>query len=330
MKISVCIPSYNKKSIIETTIKSVVQNIAELDADKCSSEFIIIDDCSSDGSTEFLRQISSTYGFRLVVNSPNKGLVKNWNECIKQASGDFILILHSDDILGPGILKQYADYLIEHPDCRFIHSNAVDVLLPFFKAETRVTQQQGVLSKGDQALEKIILNNNLACSTVMVASECYQKIGDFDENCWVSPDWEMWARIGKTYDIHHLPVTGAFVIINEKNTHTSGIPLEVFRSQQQYYIDKMNRYVSADKQKSLLEKCKQQLTDTLSSLGVQYFKFKRVGLSFQYILSTRQSFPKKLSYLLKGFKSLLGNQFKHAFYPRKEFTEVVESIKAFA
>jgi len=330
MKISVCIPSYNKKSIIETTIQSVVQNVAAIDSADCSFEFVVIDDCSSDGSQELLRSISTKYNFRLVINNPNKGLVRNWNECIRQSSGDYLLILHSDDILAPGIIKRYADYIREHPDCKFIHANAVDISLPFFKAQTRVTQQSPVLKRGDQALEKIILDNNLSCSTVMVAKECYEQIGTFDENCWVSPDWEMWARIGKGYDIHHLAVTGAFVITNEKNTHISGIPLEVFRGQQQYYIDKMYHYVSAEKQQLLLERCATQLNDTLSTLGVQYFKFKRVKLSFQYILSTNESFNKKTSYLLKGLKSLLANQFKYAFYSRKNFKEVVETIKGYA
>ncbi|MEO6915500.1 MAG: glycosyltransferase family 2 protein, partial [Chitinophagaceae bacterium] len=193
MKISICIPSYNKKGIIETTIQSVVQNLKGLDADGCSYEFVIIDDCSPDGSGEFLKELAPKYNFRFVVNKPNKGLVKNWNECIRQATGDYILILHSDDILAPGILPKYVKYIIENPDCKFIHSNAMDVLLPFFKAHLRVTQQEEVLKHGDQALQKIILNNNLACSTVMVAKECYDRLGTFDENCWVSPDWEMWA-----------------------------------------------------------------------------------------------------------------------------------------
>lgn len=330
MKISICIPSYNKKGIIETTIQSVIQNLEGIDTTECNYEFVIIDDCSPDGSGEFLKSLAPKYGFRFVVNNPNKGLVKNWNECINQASGDYILILHSDDILAPGILPKYVKHILANPDCKFIHSNAMDVLLPFFKAHVRVTQQEQVLKQGDEALEKIILNNNLACSTVMVAKECYDRLGSFDENCWVSPDWEMWARIGKYYDIHHLPVTGAFVIINEKNTHTSGIPLEVFRSQQQYYIDKMYTYMSREKQPSLLKECAVQLNHTLSGLGVQYFKFKRVKLSFEYIFSTGESLPKKFSYLFTGFKSLVGNQFKYAFYPRKNFKEVVETIKGYA
>lgn len=330
MKISVCIPSYNKKGIIETTIQSVVQNLQAIDQSKCSVEFVIIDDYSSDGSREFLQRLSPRYHFRLVENNPNKGLVKNWNECIKQATGDYILILHSDDILAPGILAKYANYITENPDCKFIHSDAMDVLLPFFKAHTRITQQTGTLRQGDQALEKIILNNNLACSTVMVSKECYDRLGMFDENCWVSPDWEMWARIGKVYDIHHLPVVGAFVIINEKNTHTSGIPLEVFKSQQQYYIEKMHAYMSLEKRSSLLKACAVQLNQTLAGLGVQYFKFKRVRLSFQYIFSTQESLPRKIAYLFSGLKSLLGNQFKYAFYPRKEFKDVVETIKGYA
>ncbi|MEO6915218.1 MAG: hypothetical protein ABI151_05745, partial [Chitinophagaceae bacterium] len=125
------------------------------------------------------------------------------------------------------------------------------------------------------------------------------------------------------------PVTGAFVIINEKNTHTSGIPLDVFRSQQQYYIDKMYTYMSREKQSSLLQECAVQLNNTLSGLGVQYFKFKRVKLSYQYIFSTDESLAKKFSYFFTGFKSLLGNQFKYAFYPRKEFRDVVETIKGY-
>ena len=327
MKISICIPSYNKKDTIKNAIESVVQNMLDARQPEYAMEFVIIDDCSSDSSFQFLQTLRSRYSFRLIQNKTNKGLVKNWNECIKKATGNFILILHADDILAPGILLRYIQYLSCHPDCAFIHANAIDVTLPYFSTRLRVTQRYEMLKKGDQALEKIILDNNLACSTVMVARKCYDELGVFDESCWVSPDWEMWARIGQFYDIHHVSVVGAFIILNQNNTHTSGIPLAVFKTQQQYYIEKICGYVHSGIKQRMMRKCELQLDNTLCGLGIQYIRYKKIRLGLRYIFSTNNNVIIKIGCIASGLKSLMASEVKKAFYPKKKPEEIARFIE---
>ena len=96
-KISVLIPMYNRKHYIEDCINSVLAQTFQ------DFEIIIRDNCSTDGSFEFVaenfsKQISSGK-IRLIRNKKNIGLNGSSNQLMLDAQGKYIKYLHSDDLL---------------------------------------------------------------------------------------------------------------------------------------------------------------------------------------------------------------------------------------
>ncbi|MDD2338304.1 MAG: glycosyltransferase family 2 protein, partial [Geobacteraceae bacterium] len=91
-KISVCIPSYNCAPFLAEAIDSVLaQSYTDF-------ELVIIDDCSSDSSTEII----AGYGEKdprivCLSNETNLGMVANWNRCLELAKGEYIHYLFADD-----------------------------------------------------------------------------------------------------------------------------------------------------------------------------------------------------------------------------------------
>lgn len=95
-KITVITVVYNAKSLIEQTIKSVLQQTLP------SVEYIIIDGASDDGTLELIE----TYRLQLTVYSEkDKGIYDAMNKGIKKATGEYILFLNAGDQLAePTIL----------------------------------------------------------------------------------------------------------------------------------------------------------------------------------------------------------------------------------
>lgn len=113
MKISVIIPVYNVASYIERCLDSV---IAQTYADV---ECIIVDDCGSDNSMDIVRQKLVDYTgpvrFKIVKHASNRGLSAARNTGTKEATGDYIYYLDSDDFILPDTLALLAEPLRSGP-----------------------------------------------------------------------------------------------------------------------------------------------------------------------------------------------------------------------
>ena len=89
MKISIIIPCYNEKNFILEILKKINQ-IKDLDY-----EIIIVDDASSDGSSEILKQNPNLYS-KLVINEKNFGKGYSVKRGIEFATNEIILIQDAD------------------------------------------------------------------------------------------------------------------------------------------------------------------------------------------------------------------------------------------
>lgn len=320
IKISVCIPTYNKYDTIEYTISSVLNQLYE------DFELIIIDDSNNNYTEEVVRKISqSDNRVKYFKNQERLGLVKNWNECIKRANFDYVYILHHDDFLMPGILKKYNDFALQYPDCGLIHSNCYYISLPYYKKTIGITQNSTIIEKGDQAVEKILFNNNLACSSVMVKKKCYEELGGFDENAWVSPDWEMWARIGQYYNIGHLSVIGCSVVIDNKNTHLSSIEVTNLYNQQQYYYKKIISYFSAKYLREnplIIEKSEENLRNTILGLSIYYANHLKIRTSILYLKKIRYKSIFKIPFVV--IKALIRQCYLFLLKKKYNYKQVFE------
>lgn len=102
-KVSVITPAYNRKDLIPRTVASVLdQSLADI-------EYIVVDDGSEDGTRELLASISDSR-LRLLVHpgNANKGQAASINLGLAEARGEYIVIVDSDDLLGPGALEHHA------------------------------------------------------------------------------------------------------------------------------------------------------------------------------------------------------------------------------
>lgn len=97
---SVCIPTYNRADLLPTAIESV------LSQDFDDFELIICDNASTDNTEE----VVSSYQDRRIRYVRYENLVSmyaNHNRCINLSRANWLLFIHSDDLLLPFTLKKY-------------------------------------------------------------------------------------------------------------------------------------------------------------------------------------------------------------------------------
>lgn len=123
MKITVAIPVYNRKERISYCIESVLN---QKDNSKFSYSVLVIDNSSSDGTIDVLKSYSKNKKVNIIYNSTNLGMAGNWTKCFKKAQGDYIYLLHSDDLMLPDTLITISNFLIKFPECDFGFGN-VDI-----------------------------------------------------------------------------------------------------------------------------------------------------------------------------------------------------------
>jgi len=90
MKLSIIIPCYNESNTIEKIINKVIN---QKDYDK---EIIVIDDFSTDGSIEILKNFDEKKVIKLIFNNLNRGKGYCVKKGIEQSTGDIILIQDAD------------------------------------------------------------------------------------------------------------------------------------------------------------------------------------------------------------------------------------------
>ena len=109
MKLSIVIVSYNVKYYLEQCLCSVIRACYGLDA-----EIWVVDNASSDGSVEYIRSRFPDVHF--IENQENVGFSRANNMAIRQATGEYILLLNPDTVVGENTLSGCLHFMDTHTE----------------------------------------------------------------------------------------------------------------------------------------------------------------------------------------------------------------------
>ena len=110
-KVSIIIPVYNEKD----TILEILEKVEQASFASLNKEIILVDDASTDGTTNILKNISKKY--KILFHKKNQGTGAAIRTAVKEATGDYVVIQDADleylpddyDKLLPILLNDEAD-----------------------------------------------------------------------------------------------------------------------------------------------------------------------------------------------------------------------------
>ena len=192
MKVSVVLTCFNHLKYLPDALDSVRQQTHK------DLEVIAIDDCSTDGTREWLSQQPD---ITVILNPTNIGTYATLNVGLQAATGDGIAILNDDDIWLPSKLERQVQLLNSHPEVGLVHTNGL-----FIDGEGHEVPGAPLgflypkFTTGKNLLP-LIYANKIIASAALVRRQCFERLGTFNGAYFGSGDWEMWLRIAEQYEL---------------------------------------------------------------------------------------------------------------------------------
>ena len=188
--ISVIIPTYNRKSFLINAIDSVFNQTYQ------NLELIIIDDGSSDKTSEYIKK---EYPKIKIYEQPNKGVSSARNKGIKLSSNNWIAFLDSDDRWHPRKLENQINYLVKNPKYKICHTDEI-----WIRKGVRVNQHKKHKKYGGFIFDKCIDLCRISPSSVIIHKDIFKKVGLFNEKLPVCEDYDLWLRITAKFQVLYL------------------------------------------------------------------------------------------------------------------------------
>src|ERR1035437_8279431 len=120
MLISIITPTFNSKSSIEETVKSVISQTYS------DFEHIIVDNLSEDNTLDLIKNMYRNAGIEKqlkIITEKDKGISDAFNKGIDNSSGEIIAILNSDDIFYDESILSLINSTLSQPGKLIVHGN---------------------------------------------------------------------------------------------------------------------------------------------------------------------------------------------------------------
>jgi glycosyltransferase involved in cell wall biosynthesis len=204
MLITILITTYNRKVLLERAISSVEKQSFK------DYEILIVDDNSSDGTVEYLKQRKN---IRYILKDENRGLVDSRNIGWRDAKGKYIAFLDDDDFwLDENKLSKQVREL---NDKKLIFCSAVK------------TEHQILTKKIPSDWKKRIIYRNgfIHTSTVILKKDALELCGGFDPKLKRGIDSDLYRILIHKYDfaICHIDEALVWYELNSANRITQKV-----------------------------------------------------------------------------------------------------------
>lgn len=186
--VSIIMPSYNTALYIKEAIQSVLNQTYE------NWELIIVDDCSTDNTDEVLSTIKDDR-IHYLKNEKNSGAALSRNKALREARGQWIAYLDSDDLWMPEKLEKQVAFM-EKNGYEFSYTNYEEIDMDGKKTGVKVT--------GPKKITKTGMFNYCwpGCLTVMFDAT---KVGLIQiEDIKKNNDYAMWLKVCRKADCYLL------------------------------------------------------------------------------------------------------------------------------
>jgi glycosyltransferase len=183
---------YNRSHTIRDAIQSV------LNQDYPHIEYILIDGASTDNSLSIIRQYHSRIA--KIISEPDSGMYEALNKGIRQATGDIIGLLHSDDFLyAPDTISRIAERF-RQTDCDLVYGNGLFV----DAQQTHKTIRNWI--SGDYSKTRIAKGWLPLHPTVYIKKSCLDRVGEYNEHFQIASDSDFLIRClyKETFQVSYL------------------------------------------------------------------------------------------------------------------------------
>lgn len=196
-KISVCLLTYNHAEIIESTLRTI------LDQTITGYEVIVSDDCSTDGTWDRVLELAAMDARIKPVRTPhNMGMPGNANFAVAQTDRPYIALLHHDDLYRRDLLEKWAGVLDRQQGVAFVFN-------PYGIFQSDFVYQEpmpGECIDGHWLLDNYLLPRwgCVVRGTAMIRRSAWEKVGGMRLQFGLLSDVDMWMRLAMGWQVGYV------------------------------------------------------------------------------------------------------------------------------
>jgi glycosyltransferase involved in cell wall biosynthesis len=192
--ISVVIPMHNRKNTIGYCLDSVLNQSYK------NLEIILVDDCSTDDTVDFVRNNYADERICVIQLTKNNGAQHARNAGIKKAKGEWIAFLDSDDEWLSQKIKQQVEILEKNTFNQYltIHSNAI--LFNHIKNIKHETKLEISGGKKEDIHKEFLKKGSILFPAILTSKKALEQINYLDEKIPSYQEWDTAIRLSKICD----------------------------------------------------------------------------------------------------------------------------------
>lgn len=211
--VSILIPTYKRPQLLREAISSALNQ-----TEYPNIEVIVSDnDPSLDHAMSDLILSFGDSRLSYHKNAQNLGMTGNWNKCIELANGNYITILHDDDILYPNFLTTCAPLLRDYD--LVLCKVRVGMKPPSLDELSRICfnqkpqQKRQIVKPSD-----LVFGNFTPFPGVIFKKDKALELCGFDDSWYPCSDYDFWIRYCLNYRVVKLPIEAAFYRISQNES----------------------------------------------------------------------------------------------------------------
>jgi len=188
--LSVIIPTFNRWPLLPRAVESVLNQTLLPD------EVIIVDDGSTDATEA---EFAARFPHLRYIRQKNLGVSAARNTGIREAHGDWLAFLDSDDKWLPEKLAQQIAALERNAHYQLCHTNEI-----WIRHGRRVNPLKKHTKSGGYVFRNCLPLCVISPSSVIIHRNLFLEVGLFDEELPACEDYDMWLRICARHPVLYL------------------------------------------------------------------------------------------------------------------------------
>lgn len=185
--VTIVTPCRNAREFLRETIAGI------LDQDYPRIEYLVIDGASSDGTLDILREHDARLQW---ISEPDAGAADAIAKGFERATGEILAWVNADDTLLPGAVTAAVRSLAAHPEAALVFGDA-----DWVDERGTVLRSYPVSPAARERLAAECLLCQPAC---FFPAAAYRRAGGIDASLHYAFDWELWMRLARQGEFHHV------------------------------------------------------------------------------------------------------------------------------
>jgi glycosyltransferase involved in cell wall biosynthesis len=255
--VSVILPTFNRLHFLKPAVDSV---FAQTHTDW---ELIIADDGSAEDTRAYLRDLARRPRVRVLwlPHSGNPGAVRN--AAMREAQGDYIAFLDSDDLWMPSKLELQVAALRDSPKYHWSYTrfNQINYAGQAINAE-RTSRWHFYEGQVFEAL--LALKAGIPTACVMVRAPVIEQLRGFDDHQGLHEDFDLWLRLAARHEV--LVVKQLLVSVRYHDEHFSTHGIESLQARERV-LSKIEALVASSAQRAAVRAARAYNAALLASVS---------------------------------------------------------------